>query len=150
MKIKINLVVLALFAVSCSGAFAQDKNAAPSGPKQDSVYYTCSMHPEIRAAAPGQCPKCGMQLIKETYSAGKKEKKHKMSMGCGMMGGMGGMGTTEHSDQDTAVKTDQHSTAGDSRKQGAVLYACSMHPEIQSTEPGYCSKCGMRLSEIKK
>ena len=23
-------------------------------------YYTCPMHPEIHAAAPGQCPKCGM------------------------------------------------------------------------------------------
>ena len=25
--------------------------------------YTCSMHPEIRASAPGTCPKCGMTLV---------------------------------------------------------------------------------------
>ncbi|MFV8359563.1 multicopper oxidase domain-containing protein [Flavobacterium sp. LS1P3] len=27
--------------------------------------YTCPMHPEIHAAKPGKCPKCGMDLIKE-------------------------------------------------------------------------------------
>jgi len=27
--------------------------------------YTCIMHPEIHAAKPGDCPKCGMALIKE-------------------------------------------------------------------------------------
>ncbi|HYV06911.1 MAG TPA: heavy metal-binding domain-containing protein [Blastocatellia bacterium] len=25
--------------------------------------YTCSMHPDIRTAAPGKCPKCGMALV---------------------------------------------------------------------------------------
>lgn len=28
--------------------------------------YTCPMHPEIRAAQPGRCPKCGMTLIEQT------------------------------------------------------------------------------------
>jgi CopA family copper-resistance protein len=27
--------------------------------------YTCSMHPEIHAAKPGNCPKCGMKLVQE-------------------------------------------------------------------------------------
>jgi len=27
------------------------------------IYYTCSMHPQIRAAKPGKCPICGMTLI---------------------------------------------------------------------------------------
>jgi len=27
--------------------------------------YTCGMHPEIHATKPGNCPKCGMRLIKE-------------------------------------------------------------------------------------
>ena len=35
-------------------------------PKQvQPATYTCSMHPEIHAAKPGNCPKCGMKLIKE-------------------------------------------------------------------------------------
>jgi CopA family copper-resistance protein len=30
------------------------------------VSYTCPMHPEIHAAKPGNCPKCGMKLVKES------------------------------------------------------------------------------------
>jgi len=30
------------------------------------VTYTCPMHPEIHASKPGNCPKCGMKLVKET------------------------------------------------------------------------------------
>jgi hypothetical protein len=25
--------------------------------------YTCPMHPEVRKTGPGQCPKCGMNLV---------------------------------------------------------------------------------------
>ncbi len=29
------------------------------------VFYTCSMHPQIKEAKPGQCPICGMTLVKK-------------------------------------------------------------------------------------
>ncbi len=29
------------------------------------TYFTCPMHPEIHEAGPGQCPKCGMTLVKK-------------------------------------------------------------------------------------
>ncbi|MFI5324807.1 MAG: heavy metal translocating P-type ATPase [Candidatus Rokuibacteriota bacterium] len=37
---------------------------APVGPGagQDTRVYTCPMHPEVRRAGPGSCPKCGMAL----------------------------------------------------------------------------------------
>ncbi len=34
------------------------------------------------------------------------------------------------------------------KKQVAMAYACPMHPEVTSNEPGKCSKCGMDL--VKK
>ncbi len=30
------------------------------------TYFTCPMHPEVHEAGPGQCPKCGMTLVKES------------------------------------------------------------------------------------
>jgi len=33
--------------------------------KQQPETYTCAMHPEIHASKPGNCPKCGMKLVKE-------------------------------------------------------------------------------------
>lgn len=41
--------------------------------------------------------------------------------------------------QDSTQKTNQE----------AALYTCPMHPEVTSTAPGKCSKCGMNL-EIAK
>ena len=34
--------------------------------KQDSVKYTCPMHPEVIKTNPGKCPKCGMILVAKT------------------------------------------------------------------------------------
>ncbi len=35
----------------------------------ESVIYTCPMHPEVRQRGPGSCPKCGMALEPETVQA---------------------------------------------------------------------------------
>ncbi|HRO46613.1 multicopper oxidase domain-containing protein [Agriterribacter sp.] len=34
--------------------------------KQTQVIYTCPMHPEVKMDKPGNCPKCGMTLVKKT------------------------------------------------------------------------------------
>ncbi|HMK27501.1 MAG TPA: multicopper oxidase domain-containing protein [Chitinophagaceae bacterium] len=47
------------------------------------VFYTCPMHPEIHATKPGNCPKCGMRLIKEKPKAVVNptiNKHHEMQM----------------------------------------------------------------------
>jgi hypothetical protein len=31
----------------------------------EKAVYTCSMHPEVKSDKPGDCPKCGMKLIKK-------------------------------------------------------------------------------------
>ena len=38
--------------------------------------YTCPMHPEVKSATPGKCPKCGMDLVK---------MKDSKNMGAGKM-----------------------------------------------------------------
>jgi len=30
-------------------------------------------------------------------------------------------------------------------KEAAIIYTCSMHPEVRSDKPGKCPKCGMTL-----
>jgi Cu(I)/Ag(I) efflux system membrane fusion protein len=35
----------------------------PAPNKAPAAVYTCPMHPEVRSATPGKCPKCGMTLV---------------------------------------------------------------------------------------
>lgn len=34
--------------------------------KNDSMYYTCPMHPEVRSIKPGICTKCDMKLVEHS------------------------------------------------------------------------------------
>lgn len=43
------------------------------------VYYTCSMHPEVRSKTPGRCPGCGMELIKKRVSPELKHQEHEVA-----------------------------------------------------------------------
>ena len=52
---------------AASPAAAADTAATPGGNPGPGIAvetYTCSMHPEVIANEPGQCPKCGMDLVK--------------------------------------------------------------------------------------
>ena len=72
MKTKILTTMFALMITSAV-AFAQDKtqpdkkqlSSTKTEMTKDSVYYTCPMHPEVKMAKPGKCPKCGMTLEKK-------------------------------------------------------------------------------------
>ncbi|MHB9142943.1 MAG: multicopper oxidase domain-containing protein, partial [Paludibacter sp.] len=59
---------------------------------QDPVIYTCPMHPEIHETKPGNCPKCGMKLVKEKPKTAVKqpevEKQDSIEMNIHNMGNM--------------------------------------------------------------
>lgn len=45
------------------------------------MVYTCPMHPEILSGKPGNCPKCGMQLVVKSSSiSSNRGGHHKMGM----------------------------------------------------------------------
>ena len=40
-------------------------NPSATQPQKAEATYTCSMHPEVVRNAPGDCPKCGMPLVRQ-------------------------------------------------------------------------------------
>lgn len=143
---KMNLIMLIVTVFIFAGVSAMGQNKSVTDTtKQDTVMYTCTMHPEIQSRQPGTCPKCGMVLVKKSEASEKQPKKHKMKMMHPMMM-MGGMNDMENRENNNSAE--KNKITSDSTQKDVVLYTCSMHPEIQSNQPGSCPKCGMAL--IKK
>jgi uncharacterized paraquat-inducible protein A len=133
--ILVSVAAFTFILISSASVFAQTKTADKTSTQTDSVYYTCSMHPEVHMDKAGKCEKCGMNLIKNTeLTAG--DKNQKMKMPCMMMGGTG-MDEKENAKPNNTVK------------QGVLAYECPMHCEGDKTydKPGSCPKCGMNLKK---
>lgn len=60
-----NITLIAFLIILCSFANAQVKT--------QQTFYTCVMHPEIHSPKQGNCPKCGMVLVKEKPKVIKKK-----------------------------------------------------------------------------
>jgi hypothetical protein len=112
----LSLVITPAFICKSSAAF------------QESVVYTCSMHPEVQTSKPGRCPKCAMKLIAKKQSSGKPSAAE----------GKNGAGLQPAQSN------------GQSREivPGAETFTCSMHPEIRTNAPGKCPKCEMPLTPV--
>lgn len=59
------VVLLCAVLLSHSATAGQDphKDKSDDGAK---IVYVCAMHPKVRQKAPGECPKCGMELVVAT------------------------------------------------------------------------------------
>lgn len=116
-KIKVILLLLATY----SFAQAQNMKGMDMSKKKQSqqAAYTCIMHPEIHAGKPGNCPKCGMKMVKEKQKATNVPVVNKKD--------------------ERKMPTDET----------PATYTCVMHPEIHATKPGNCPKCGMKLIKEK-
>ncbi|MEO8772266.1 MAG: multicopper oxidase domain-containing protein, partial [Ferruginibacter sp.] len=130
-----NILVMGIFLCSYFFADAQHdmNNMQGMDMSKDKVKkaeqpatYSCPMHPEVHATKPGNCPKCGMKLVKEKAKVAApkttSEKEKNMLM-------------------DTAPKQKE--------EMHPVFYTCPMHSEIHAEKPGNCPKCGMKLIKEK-
>lgn len=68
--IKIKYFILCLLAVTLWSCGHQQEVGEEEG------YYTCSMHPQIREDQPGECPVCGMDLIKVSAQERNEQSLH--------------------------------------------------------------------------
>jgi Cu(I)/Ag(I) efflux system membrane fusion protein len=64
MQALLRTAVLAVLALGCGPSPAPADHAADSAPSTVGDYY-CPMHPSYRSTRPGNCPICGMQLVRE-------------------------------------------------------------------------------------
>ena len=72
-KLLISILFFTLFYLA-QGQNAKELNREKNATQKETqqIFYTCVMHPEIHLPKPGNCPKCGMTLIKEKSKSTKK------------------------------------------------------------------------------
>lgn len=136
---KLSLIVWMMTLYSYTSA-QQDMKGMDMSKKQTNIQvqpttYTCPMHPEIHSSKPGNCPKCGMKLIKKKLKAVAQpviKKPVEMQM-----------------PKDTTKPMVMNMGKKDSVTMQPATYTCVMHPEIHATKPGNCPKCGMKLIKEK-
>ena len=141
------LFLIAVIFFSAASAFSQhdmknmpgmNTTKQPSKQPVQPVIYTCPMHPEIHSPKPGNCPKCGMKLVKQKPTAISEIKKGKDIPIP--------IDTVMKQHDMPVMEMDKESKE---QPQPPVMYTCVMHPEIHSTKPGNCPKCGMKLIKEK-
>jgi len=119
------------------------------------VIYTCVMHPEVKMDKPGNCPKCGMKLVKKTETvsapkaAVKKQQNNAVMDTTSNKHDMMGMDMQMDSSKMDGMKGMDMSKGKDTTKPQPVTYTCVMHPEIHTSKPGNCPKCRMKLVKEK-
>ena len=96
------------------------------------IAYTCPMHPEVRQAGPGKCPKCGMFL--EPVGA-SSDHAH---------------GHADKHQGHAATAPAMRPAAAPAAAQAGhdVEYTCPMHPQVRQMGPGNCPICGMALEPL--
>lgn len=119
----------------------KDKQGGDNDSKEEGkTIYTCAMHPEVQSDKPGNCPKCGMALVKKNDA----EKKMDMKPKANEQQHQHGEKHDENSHSHAAEVKDETGVAEGNKN----VFTCPMHPEVQSDTPGNCPKCGMML--VKK
>lgn len=113
--------------------------------------YTCPMHPEVQQAAPGKCPKCGMDLVakKVTVKAAAKPVQNPPAKKPAPKAAPTKKDMPPMKDMQKPTAEMQHNQMP-AMPEADVKYTCPMHAEVVSDKPGSCPKCGMDLVQKKK
>lgn len=61
---------------------AKSETNAQTAPADGKIVYTCPMHPEVTSDKPGQCPKCGMNLVPKKPAGAEASQKSAAPMSC--------------------------------------------------------------------
>src|SRR5678815_2570429 len=61
-RTNVKLLLLGVLMIGISLAINSQIAAGVSFAQQQSVEYSCPMHPEVKSKTAGSCPKCGMHL----------------------------------------------------------------------------------------
>lgn len=133
------------------------------------TYFTCPMDKDVIASKPGDCPKCGMTLMKKTVVIKPKVKekpsvknipkatvkseikikaKPKVKKKVEVKK-VSNKKSKEITPSAKPILNSKAQTKPQSQSQSKISYTCPMHPEVVSDKPGKCSKCGMDLVEVE-
>lgn len=137
------------------------------------TYYTCPMHPEVVSPKPGDCPKCGMSLVKKTVIIKPKVSPQIQAKAISktvtkvtepILKSPSSKANIKSKIETKAQLIKPKESQAKSLKEGSkptslrqpqtkiiskaiTTYSCPMHPEVVSDKPGKCPKCGMDLVE---
>jgi len=77
-RIKITCLLLLALPLAFISCGYQEQKAAKQV-KNNNFYYTCSMHPQVHEDNPGNCPICGMKLIRAEQAASDQQNSIKLT-----------------------------------------------------------------------
>jgi membrane fusion protein, copper/silver efflux system len=119
----------------------------------EKVVYTCPMHPEVISDKPGECPKCGMDLVKMEIPSSDSTSVQKIEYACPMHPDVISDKPAEcpKCGMDLVKVENKPEKAPEIRKaiDTKAAYYCPMHPDVTSDEPGRCPQCKMFLVPAK-
>ncbi|MDB5021264.1 MAG: efflux transporter periplasmic adaptor subunit [Pedobacter sp.] len=121
---KIKIIVL-LFCLSGVMACKQKSQQQPTANMQSKAYYTCSMHPQVHENKPGNCPICGMKLIKvesATNTGNNKPGLVKITLTASQMQ-LAGIQTDTVREQNTGVEKTVSGTVSSNENRTSELSA---------------------------